>query len=156
MSRSKPWNRSWALPPQSMRGSKRPGRRGEEAGRAGIRYAGAQSTLTAAEQRQQDAQRNLADIEQQLGDGWTGRAPSEAECDERIRSIRQADAELEEARAAHAEGKGGTGQRRDALRGTCKGHRGDRAADRGCTLIRGSRCRNRDDTEHRSGTQAPP
>lgn len=74
----------------------------DEAGHAGNRYAGAQSTLTAAEERQRDLQRNMAEIEQQLRDGWAGQAPSEAEIDERIGSIREADAALEKASAAHA------------------------------------------------------
>ena len=74
----------------------------DNAGRAGNRYASAQSTLTVVAEQQQNVQRNMAELEQQLRDGWTGQAPSEAEIDERIRSIRQVDTELEEASAARA------------------------------------------------------
>lgn len=73
----------------------------DDAQQAGNRYARAQSTLTAARDQQQALERKTADFGRRLRDGWTGPAPSDAEIDERINSIREAETRLDEARAEH-------------------------------------------------------
>ena len=73
----------------------------EDAARAGNRHASAQSTLDARRDEQQSLERKTAELERQLGEAWTGRAPSEAEIEERIEAIREADARLEEARGPY-------------------------------------------------------
>ena len=73
----------------------------ENANQTGMRCAEAQATLTAAEEREQALERSVANIERQLGGVSSGQALTEAEIAERIRAIRAAEAQLDEARAAH-------------------------------------------------------
>ena len=73
----------------------------DDAAQAGNRHASAQSTLAARRDEQQSLERKTAEIERQLGEVAAGRAPSEAEIEERIEAIREADAELEGARGPY-------------------------------------------------------